>query len=357
MTRTVSIKLNIEDDSALREMAASYVYLLNDICDIAWSAKCFSYFSLYHLSYFPMREKYKGIKSNSLACAIRIVSASMLSGRTQSKKQKRPQTQPTFNKPVIGYDLRTSKITSNHCTLSTLRERIRAGYYLSPYQSQFFDGTWKIGGSKLILRKKGWFLNVSVSKEDPPLRGGSDVIGIDQGIRNIAVCSDNKFYSAAKMNYRTTQLQKRRGELKSKGTPSARKRLKKLSRRENRFRNDVLHCTVKHILSGNVDIIVLEYLKKGFKKKGRTINRKLSNWGFAKFRDILTYKSAALGIRLEVVDARYTSQKCSGCGETRKSNRKQPKHLYSCKCGLSLNDDLNAARNIQQNYALSIGEE
>lgn len=358
MKRTVVIKLNIPDDALVLETAQAYRRLLNDICDIAWANKCFAFNPLHYLVYHPMREKHPGMKANHIICAARIVSGALLGGRTLSRRKKRVQTKPVFLNPTVGYDARTSKIASDHCTLSTIGDRIRVGYQLSPYQAKFFDGSWKVGGSKLVLRKKGWFLNVSVSKDAPAIKVGLYAIGIDQGIRQIAVTSDNCFYPAGKLNLRTAQLRERRGELKSKGTPSARKRLKSLSRRENRFRADVLHCTVNSILSRceAVDVIVLEDLSKIEGHKGRNMNRKLSNWGFAKFRHILTYKAEAISLRLDTVDARYTSQKCSACGVVRKANRKQPQHLYSCQCGLNLNDDLNAARNIRQNYVLSTGE-
>lgn len=359
MQRTVSIKLSLENDAALRELAATFLQLLNDICTVAWQEQVFANNSLHHLVYYQMREKYPGLKANHIACAIRMVCGTLQAGRTTARRKRRKQIKPTFRKPTVGFDLRTSKITADHCTLSTLGDRIRIDYQLSPYQSQFFDGTWKIGGSKLVLRKKGWFLNVSLSKEAPPQRTGNRALGIDQGIRHIAVTSDNRFFPAGKLNLRTAQVRQRRGELKSKGTPSARKRLRKLSRRENRFRTDVLRCVVKSILSecDDVDVIVLEDLSKIEGRKGRDMNRKLSNWGFARFRDLLTYKAEELGIRVETVDARYTSQKCSSCGSIRKANRKQSRHLYLCDCGLSLNDDLNAARTIRNNYALATCEE
>lgn len=82
--------------------------------------------------------------------------------------------------------------------------------------------------------------------------------------------------------------------------------------------------------------------------------RELNKWNFYQFEQFLTYKAQAQGIRVEHVPARYTSQKCSRCGEIRKANRKF-QSLYACNsCHLSLNADLNASRNIVQNYLDSI---
>jgi IS605 OrfB family transposase len=184
------------------------------------------------------------------------------------------------------------------------------------------------------------------------------VIGIDQGIRHLAVTSDGQFISSGELNRRTAQYRRNRGRLESKGTPSSRKRLKSLGCRENRFRDDYLHRAVKSILSEcqDVKIIVIEDLKKIERKRGRTLNRRLSNWAIARFPEILTCKSEEIGILVEREDPRYTSQKCSQCGKVLKSNRDLKLHLYSCSCGNRLNDDLNAARNTRANYLRAIGE-
>jgi len=76
----------------------------------------------------------------------------------------------------------------------------------------------------------------------------------------------------------------------------------------------------------------------------------LHKWNFSQFEQFLTYKANARGISVEYVDARYTSQKCSRCGHVSRSDR-QSQAVFKCKhCGFSLNADLNASRNIRQNY-------
>ena len=95
---------------------------------------------------------------------------------------------------------------------------------------------------------------------------------------------------------------------------------------------------------------------RGFEtqKQGKSKEKELNKWNFFQFEQFLTYKAMAKGIRIEHVSAKYTSQKCSRCGEIRKSNRKF-QSLYVCNvCHNSLNADLNASRNIVQNYLDSI---
>ena len=358
MERTVSIKIGRDHDVEFSELATIFVRAMNDIVDAAWEAKTFSYLQIHYLVYHPIRERY-GLKANHICAATRIVAEALRAGRTRAQRKRRPQTKPHFSLPTVGYDLRTSKITGDHLSLATLEGRVHIDIHLSEYQLRFFDGTWKICSSKLVKRPDGdWYLNVSVFRDAPPQRAEGEVLGIDQGIRYVAVTSGEQFLSAGRLNYRTAHLRRVRGRLESKGTPAGRKRLKSLARRENRFRDDFLRCTVKSVLGkcDDVRIIVLENLEKIEKKRGRDQNRRVSNWGFSKFREILTYKAEELGILVDTVDPRYTSQRCSGCGTTEKSNRDTQTHLYSCSCGLNLNDDLNAARNIRANYLRANGE-
>ena len=358
MERTVSIKIGREHDAEFSALGETFVRAMNWICDRAWDTQSFFYPALRAEVYYETRERF-GLKANHACAAIQAVCQALTSGRTRARRKKHPQTKPRFSLPTVGYDCRTSKVTADHLSLATLEGRVHIDIHLSQYQLRFFDGTWKIGSSKLVKRQDGnWYLNVSFSKDAPPQRTNGEVLGIDQGIRNIAVTSTGNFISSGRLNRRTAQFRRNRGRLESKGTPASRKRLKSLARRENRFRDDILHRSVKSILDEceDVKIIVVEDLERIEGKRGKILNHRLSNWGFARFREILTYRAEEVGIQVVTVDPRYTSQKCSRCGKTSKSNRNLDRHLYSCSCGLHLNDDLNAARNIRANYLRANGE-
>jgi len=358
MERTVSIKIGKDYDSEFSELAAIFVRAMNDIVEVAWGSGVFSYLQIHYLVYHQIRERY-GLKANHICAATRIVAEALRAGRTRARRKRHQQTRPHFVLPTVGYDIRTSKITADHLSLATLGGRVHIDIHPSEYQLSFLDGTWKICSSKLVRRPDGnWYLNVSVFKAAPPPRTDGEVLGIDQGIRHLAVTSDGQFLSSGELNRRTAQLRRNRGRLQSKGTPSSRKRLKRLGRRENRFRDDYLHRAVKSILSecDDVRVIVLEDLKRFEKGYGKTLNRRLSNWATGRFRDILSDKAEEIGILTDTGDPRYTSQKCSRCGRVERSNRDLQRHLYSCSCGNRLNDDLNAGRNIRSNYLLSIGE-
>jgi len=147
-----------------------------------------------------------------------------------------------------------------------------------------------------------------------------------------------------------------RKKLQGKGTKSAKRLLKRLSGKENRFVRDTNHKASKQIVNLQFDTFILEKLNiKTKKENGKKFNKILSGWSWKQLETFLTYKAEIQGKKVEYVDARYTSQKCSVCGNIEKNNRKS-QSLFCCqRCNFTLNADLNASRNIKQNYLTTLG--
>ena len=78
--------------------------------------------------------------------------------------------------------------------------------------------------------------------------------------------------------------------------------------------------------------------------------KQVHKWNFFQLEQFTTYKAAAKGVRIGYTPARYTSQKCSRCGHISRSNRKCQSVFKCVRCSFSLHADLNASRNIVQNY-------
>ncbi|MGA9382632.1 MAG: transposase, partial [Phormidium sp.] len=88
------------------------------------------------------------------------------------------------------------------------------------------------------------------------------------------------------------------------------------------------------------------------KRRGKKVNKWLGSWPFYQQEQFLTYKSIALGKKVVHVDPSYTSQKCNICKHIKKTTRH--KSRFHCKnCGHKTHADLNAARNIRDDYILS----
>jgi len=98
-------------------------------------------------------------------------------------------------------------------------------------------------------------------------------------------------------------------------------------------------------------IIVLEDLKNIRKKSfGKSFNRMLHTWSFFRLKNYIEYKAKILGIKVELIDPRFTSQECSSCGFIAKSNRKTQNRFKCGNCGFELHADLNGSRNIASRF-------
>jgi len=103
-----------------------------------------------------------------------------------------------------------------------------------------------------------------------------------------------------------------RRRLQSKGTRSAKRRLRKLSGRQKRFRKDCDHVLSKRLVKSveTGSALVFEDLTdiRGRAKVRSSQRRRLHGWSFAQFQAFVSYKAEANGIAVEFVDPRYTSQ-------------------------------------------------
>ena len=111
---------------------------------------------------------------------------------------------------------------------------------------------------------------------------------------------------------------------------------------------------VTHIVFGDLNGIRdnIDYSKR--------LNQQLHSWNFAmnevnrrsgssQLVDFITYKARRVGIAVERISERYTSQTCCACGTVDKNNRKT-RGLYVCDCGNRINADRNGANNILTRY-------
>ncbi|HST88502.1 MAG TPA: transposase [Ktedonobacterales bacterium] len=76
------------------------------------------------------------------------------------------------------------------------------------------------------------------------------------------------------------------------------------------------------------------------------LNKSIQDAGWRQFLTLLTFTAACAGKRVEAVDPAYTSQECSGCGERIFKSLSVRTHVCTT-CGLVLDRDENAAKNIQ----------
>lgn len=244
-------------------------------------------------------------------------------------------------------------------SINTLGKRTKCTFE-GEHFSEYLDGSYDLGTAKLVELKGLWYLHIPVTKivEDFQNEHVRHVVGIDRGLRFLTVSYDEQgkteFVSGRKIATKRHKFQEVRKQLQSKGTKAAKRRLKAISGRENRWMSDMNHQISKTLVQkyGKDTLFVLEDLTGvSFEENNLSQNAKrnydLRSWAFYQLEQFLTYKAHENRSEVLKVSARYTSQRCPKCGTIHKGSRDHHKHLYSCQCGYKSNDDRIGAMNIQ----------
>lgn len=207
------------------------------------------------------------------------------------------------------------------------------------------------GESDLVHRDGMWFLHATCEIPDPDLTEPDGFIGVDLGIANIATTDDGTRHSGKHLNRVRHRHRALRRKLQAKGTKSAKRLLRKRSRKESRFAADTNHRIAKRIVTEAERTsrgIALEDLT-GIRERVRLRKPQrvtLHSWAFAQFGRFIAYKAALAGVPLVYVDPAYTSQTCSRCGHLSKGNRPDQATFCCTSCGFAEHADVNAGRNI-----------
>ncbi|WP_241960253.1 transposase, partial [Lactobacillus helveticus] len=249
--------------------------------------------------------------------------------------------------------------TTNQLSLNTLNGRRKVDFVCKGFD-QYLDQTkWKFGSLKMLQLRGKWYIHLSATTAIPEFEAEQavHVVGIDRGLRFLAACYDEKgksiLFSGQKILRKRRKYKKLRAELQAKGTKSAKRRLKKIGQRENRWMSDVNHRLTKTLIDhyGSNTIYALEDLtdvRFATEKSPKDQRYEIVSWAFYQFEQFLTYKANLNSSAVVKVPAKYTSQRCPKCGRIHKDNRDHELHLYTCdKCGYKSNDDRLAAMNIQ----------
>lgn len=349
----ITLKIKLENDLDILATIKQYTKALNYVSKSAFSKneKVRNAMSL-------QKDYYSYIRSNfnlpsQTACAV----FRDLAGKYKANKRKLKQS-ISFKETHINYTYNKDfSFKDNRLGLTTINGRKKFDVYICDYYKSIIEKSTKYCDSTLVKNKKGQvYFCLVVEIPESEIKANGNTMGIDLGLSKLAVASTNtgKTYviKGGRVKDKRFKFLGLRKKLQRKGTRSAKKLLKKISGRENRFMRDVNYCTVKKILNfakeNNVSHIGIEDLS-GIRnsKLRREQKRQLNSWAFYQFRTILEYKASLQGLNVIALDPRYTSQACSKCGHTEKSNRKTQK-LFVCKsCGYSQNADINASANIE----------
>jgi len=333
MERTIKTKIENKDlEETINQYFQAYKFCLDKGFELHTSNKR----KLHNATYKQLRKTYPKMPSALLQTVRDVASENLKSTKMKIK--------PNPKNKFIRFDKRTFSFKSGIVSVSTINGRKKFEVKMPQYFKKYLD--WKCNSAVLVLKINQLWLNMIFKKDFVPIQPKT-VLGLDRGISNIVVTSDNEFYSSKHLRNVKGRYQYLKSVLQAKGTPSAKRKLKRLSGKEKRFVRDVNHCISRQIASKNYDCFAVEELKNIRKptNKGKKFNRKLSSWSFFQLENFLRYKAEEYGKTVLKVDPTHTSQMCSKCGYRERTNRKG--RIFKCKsCGFELDADLNASRNI-----------
>jgi putative transposase len=199
----------------------------------------------------------------------------------------------------------------------------------------------------------GWYVCFSCADVPAqPLPATGRETGIDVGLKVFLITADGEIVANPR-HYRHAERRlkkaQRRVARRKKGSQRRRKAMGHLQRAHQtvqRQRTDFHHKTALALLL-LYDTIYLEDLRVANMVRNAHLAKSISDAGWAAFRAILEAKAACAGRRVVAVPPAFTSQDCSGCGERMPKSLSVRTHVCT-NCGLVMDRDENAARNIQR---------
>jgi putative transposase len=363
-TITAKIQIYVSDNQAesLKITTNAYRKACNWLSKHIFETKNLNQVNLNNLYYCDLRNQF-GLKSQMAQSVMKTVIARYKSAKSNGHEWSLIE----FKLPE--YDLvwnRDYSLTHNQFSVNTLEGRLKINYERKAMK-KYFNGTWKFGTAKLVHKYKKWFLHIPMTKEYQELSFSNinNIVGIDLGINFLATTYDSKgkttFYNGNVVKHKRGTFKAARKQLQMRQTPSARKKLKQIGSRENRYVTDVNHQITKALVDKypRGTMFVLEDLTgvRSATEKVRVKNRYVSiSWAFYQFRQMLEYKAEINGQKVITVDPKYTSQTCPKCGHIEKSNRNKKLHSFKCKsCQYQSNDDRIGAMNLHRKGIEHIG--
>lgn len=354
VTAKIQISTTPNDKVLLNETMSVYSDACNYVSEYVFRTHDLKQFSLNRALYSTLRAKF-GLKSQMAQSVLKTVIAKY---KTILENQKE-WIKPSFKKPQ--YDLvwnRDYSLIQNRFSVNTLNGRVKLPYFVEG-MSKYFDHTiYKFGTAKLVNKHGKYFLHIPVTYdvEESNVSDICNVVGIDRGINFVVATYDSRhksgFVSGKAIKQKRANYSKLRKQLQMRQTASARRRIKAIGQRENRWMQDVNHCVSKALVESNPKhtLFVLEDLSgiRNATERVRTKDRYVSvSWSFYDLEQKLIYKAKQNQSAVIKVNPKYTSQCCPKCGHIEKANRNKELHLFTCKnCGYKSNDDRIGAMNL-----------
>lgn len=290
-----------------------------------------------------------------------------------------------FKRPEVGYPrfksrnkttpafaprYQTVRFTSNTVKITNIGIIKLARKDFVPYEPSEMYPKIKYSNPRITYNGIYWSISVGLEevKEQPKL--SPTALGIDLGIKDLAIVSDGTVYKNINKTAHIKKLEKklkrmqrqvsRKYEMNRQGNKynktnnivKLEKEILKLQHKLADIRTNYRHTMTHQIVEKKPERIVIEDLNVKGMMKNKHLSKAVAQQGFNEIKNQLVYKCEDYGIELVLADRWYpSSQTCSKCGYVRtgKDKLKLKDRTFTCpECGHKMDRDLNASINLAQ---------
>jgi IS605 OrfB family transposase len=334
MIRKSTVNLKYANKGKLEKInttAIEYRRVVNIFIDTLWEQKQFS-------GKFVKNTQVE----SQLSARLKQAAAKQALAIVKSQRKKKKKHKPRFNKLVMELDSRFVTITQDGDSsfdiwvkLSSVGNKIILNLPSRKHKhiNKLIDTEWQIKKSvRIRVTDKGCFLDMFFQKKAPAPRTDGKLKAIDIGYKKLIVSSDGEFIGDSDIYEKIAR--------KKQGSKAFRRALTE--------RDNLIDRSCNQLKLNDVRALYAEDLKnvkhKSEGKIRKSFNNKLQRWVYPKVLAKLSMLCEEGGIIFKKVPPRYTSRRCCGCGVIDKKNRRG--ETYRCACGLLMDADENAAKNI-----------
>ena len=283
------------------------------------------------------------------------------------KFKSKKQSIPSFYQDNIQIQFTGTHVKVEKFSISTKKNKQKLNW-IKLYEKGKIPTNCKYLNPRFTYDGLYWYVSVSIEVDDDTENTlpSNEGIGIDLGLKDLAICSDKNIYKNINKTQRVKKLEKRKRRLqrsvsrrynknkkgdnycKTSNIIKREKELLKTTKRLTNIRHDYIHQTTSEIIKRKPSFICIEDLNVSGMMKNRHLSKAVQEQGFYEFRRQIEYKAKWNNIPVIIADRFFPSSKmCSCCGNIKK-DLKLSDRIYKCECGNIINRDFQASLNLQK---------
>ena len=274
------------------------------------------------------------------------------------------------SKPSFYVDTCKVQFSSTHVKLekiadSTRRNRAKANW-IKLAEHNKIPLNVKYYNPRVTFDGLNWWISVGIECDENTQQPTNQGIGLDLGIKDLAICSNGEVYKNINKTKKVKKLKKKKRRLQRKVSRKylknkkgesycktcniikSKKQLLKVTHTLTNIRHNYIHQVTSEIVNRKPKFITIEDLNVMGMMKNKHLSQAIQEQCFYEVRRQLEYKSKCNNIVLRIANRFYPSSKlCSCCGNIKKDLKLKDRMYHCDKCNNTIDRDYNASINLK----------